>query len=239
MTMRLSPSAWARRSSRREQAFALFGAALAEREQLASAGPRRRGLGIGENVRRAVAEHEPRADREGAGPLPSPPDGRAPRRRPNCGRRRRCPARPSALACIDQLFAVGGPAQEREIGGDGELGIDHAPSRNVRTAITRTGRAGTSAAARFAAEQAFAVEPGPQAFAAFDAGNNRGSARCPVSSRHHSMAMRSGPSAMTTSCSTRRQRNRAGGPSGTSAIASTGSGRSNRRTGRVGARLSW
>ena len=37
---------------------------------------------------------------------------------------------------------------------------------------------------------------------------------------------------------TRRQLNRTGGPSGTSAMASIGSGRSNRRIGRVGARES-
>ena len=48
--------------------------------------------------------------------------------------------------------------------------------------------------------------------------------------------MRSGPSAATTSCSARRQRKRNGGPSGTSATASIGSGRVNSRSGR-GAKL--
>ena len=38
------------------------------------------------------------------------------------------------------------------------------------------------------------------------------------------MAMRSGPSTRATSCGTRRQRKRTGGPSGTSAIASIGFG---------------
>ncbi len=49
------------------------------------------------------------------------------------------------------------------------------------------------------------------------------------------MAMRSGPSANATSCSARRQRNRTGGPSGTSAIASMGSGLAKSRNGRRGA----
>ena len=44
--------------------------------------------------------------------------------------------------------------------------------------------------------------------------------------------MRSGPSAAITSCSARRQRKRNGGPSGTSATASIGSGRVSSRSGR-------
>ena len=47
--------------------------------------------------------------------------------------------------------------------------------------------------------------------------------------------MRSGPSIAATSCSTRRQRKRSGGPSGISASVSIGSGRSNSRSGRLGA----
>src|ERR671939_183053 len=46
--------------------------------------------------------------------------------------------------------------------------------------------------------------------------------------------MRSGPSARTISCSTRRQRKRSGGPSGTSARVSIGCGGAKKRSGRRG-----
>ena len=49
--------------------------------------------------------------------------------------------------------------------------------------------------------------------------------------------MRSGPSMAATLCRTRRQRKRKGGPSGTSARASIGSGWAKRRNGRAGAPL--
>ena len=52
--------------------------------------------------------------------------------------------------------------------------------------------------------------------------------------RHHSSAMRSGPSARGTRCGRRRQVKRKGGSSGSSQDASTGSGGANSRTGRGG-----
>src|SRR5229473_616439 len=55
-----------------------------------------------------------------------------------------------------------------------------------------------------------------------------------ASGRHHSSAIRSGPSARVTRCRRRRQVKRNGGSSGKSQNASTGSGGSNSRIGRGG-----
>ena len=79
-------------------------------------------------------------------------------------------------------------------------------------------------ARRLAAVEAFAEEPVAAAVRHPPRGNSRACSRPRSSARHHSGAMRSGPSARATSCTTRRQRKRSGGPSGTSASTSTGSG---------------
>ena len=111
-----------------EQALALLGAALAEGEKPGQPAPGGAAFGIGENVRRAVAEHEPGAGREGearflgrlvgahhAGHRVAVGDADA--------------GKAERLALHHQLLSVRGPAQEREVGGDGELGVTgHEPA---------------------------------------------------------------------------------------------------------------
>jgi hypothetical protein len=110
-----------------EQALALPGAALAEGEKLRQPSPSGPALGIGENVRRAVAEHEPRAGREDEARFL----GRLVGAHDACHRIAVGDAEPGKaerLGLHHQLLSVGGPAQEREVGGDGELGISgHGP----------------------------------------------------------------------------------------------------------------
>ena len=132
-----------------DEAFALPGAALAEGEKPRQPAPCGAAFGKGENVRRAVAEHEPRAGREG--------EARFLRRlmgAHHAGDRIAVgdaePGEAERLALHHQLFPVGGPAQEREVGGDGELGVSghgetpahpNRPWRNQRgCAVSRPNR---------------------------------------------------------------------------------------------------
>ena len=183
---------------------------------------------IGEDVRRAVGEYEPRAGVIAQRQLLLALDEMGPHHAGD----RIAVAQPETVEpdmrrLQHQLFGMRGPAQEREIRGDGEF--------DVAGHLTHTSRAGTSAAAaRSRAHVAIKSRRGTARSAGRSCprrGNNR--ARGPPSSLHQAPSMRSGPSAATTSCSARRQRKRSGGPSGTRAkTSSIGSGLARSRSGR-------
>ncbi len=105
-----------------EQAFALAGAALAQRQEPDEPPPGGAILRISENVRRAVGEHEPRAGGEGqAGVLGSLMGTHHAGDRIAVGNAE--PRKAKLLGAGDQFLAVGSPAQEREIGADGQFRI--------------------------------------------------------------------------------------------------------------------
>ena len=64
MTMRLSPSASSSKSGKPKNAIALFGAILSDGQQTGEAAPGGAIFRIGQNVGRAVAENQARADRD-------------------------------------------------------------------------------------------------------------------------------------------------------------------------------
>ena len=96
MTIRLRPSIRSIRSGQVQDAVALFRFQLAGRQQPRQPSPGGAVGRIGEDVGRAVGEDQPRADRKPQAAFPWPPHARAPRRRPNCGRRCRCAESPRA-----------------------------------------------------------------------------------------------------------------------------------------------
>ena len=183
---------------------ALLGAAVADREQAVSRAPGGAVLRIGEDVGRAVGENEPRAGDDSASAQASArawPDARAPRRRPCCGRRCRCRQGRACAACATSSSGCEAPRRKEKLVVTAKLDGKRAHANS---------RAGTSAARARVAVKALAVEPEAAAVAFLDA-EIIARQRAPLSSRHHSIAMRSGPSACATSCSARRQRNRTGG----------------------------
>jgi hypothetical protein len=126
-----------------EQAFALFGATLAEREESREPAPGGAVLRIGEDVGRTIGKDEPGAGGEFQAcflcGLMGTYDARDRIAVGNAD-----PSQPKGLGAIHQLFRMGGTAEEREIGGDGELGIGghtryfqtqpNTPCRNQRGA---------------------------------------------------------------------------------------------------------
>ncbi len=105
-----------------EQAPALFGAAFTEREKPREPSPGGAVLRIGEDVGRAVGEHEP-----GPGRKAKPRILRGLMGPHDAGDRvavRDAEARKAKLLGVRyQFLAMGSPAQEREVGDDGKLGI--------------------------------------------------------------------------------------------------------------------
>ena len=127
-----------------EMAFALRGGALAAGQELAQAAIGIAVARIGENVRRAVVEHQPRPDQQ---PGPARELGIAefavgahhPGQRVAVGDADR--RQPQLAGPMHVVLRVRAAAQEREIGGDADLGIGwrgHAntPCRNQRNVAT-------------------------------------------------------------------------------------------------------
>ena len=105
-----------------QNTVALLGTTLAQSQETRQPAPGGAILRISENVRRAVGEDEPRADRDAdtcflrlgmsphhAGDRVAVGDAEA--------------REPELLRAIDQLFRMRGTAQKGKIGGDGKLGI--------------------------------------------------------------------------------------------------------------------
>ena len=105
-----------------QRAGALFGAALAEREQASELRPADAVLRIGENVRGRVGEDEPRADRE-AHPMLLRRLMRAHDARNRVAVGDAEAGKPLRFRLHHQLFGMRGSPQEREIGADGEFSI--------------------------------------------------------------------------------------------------------------------
>ena len=180
----------------KQNAFGLLAAALADGEQSREAAPGGAVLRIGQNVGRAVGEDEPRADDElqlrmiGLALIIQLPDLRiellggrigAHHARDAVAVRDADAGKAECRGLPHQVFRMRRAAQEREIGGDGELGISvrriglgrtisaffFSLSGNATTLLMRTRRARTSAGVRIG--RPFVEQPDPHALAAFDA----------------------------------------------------------------------
>ena len=134
-------------------------------------------------------------------------------------------ARPRRLAALSSLSLVGGaniylPLAGRSGVAEGDAGVRACASRGEAVA-TETPSPHPA--------RPLAQPPSPSRGGMISAAGPP-----PTKSRHHSGAMRSGPSDLTTRRVTRRQVKRAGGPSGISASTVRGSGVAKRSGGRGG-----